>query len=78
MMAPSTRRAVLVAGVIAVEARTVEEVLRRFANITDGSVAGLLVLGDPLTISMQIPDLALGRRLPSIYQFRESVEEPAG
>jgi putative ABC transport system substrate-binding protein len=37
-------------------------------------VAGLLVLGDPLTLSMQIPDLARGRRLPSIYQFRESVE----
>jgi len=60
--------------IIALEARTAEEVLRQFADITDGSVAGLLVLGDPLTISMQIPDLALGRRLPSIYQFRESVE----
>jgi putative ABC transport system substrate-binding protein len=43
-------------------------------DVTDGSMAGLLVLGDPLTISMQIPDLALERRLPSIYQFRESVE----
>jgi putative ABC transport system substrate-binding protein len=60
--------------IITLEARTVEEVLRRFADITDGSVAGLVVLGDPLTISVQIPDLALGRRLPSIYQFRESVE----
>jgi putative tryptophan/tyrosine transport system substrate-binding protein len=60
--------------IIAFEARTVEEVLRRFANITDSGVAGLLVLGDPLTISMQVPDLALEHRLPSIYQFRESVE----
>ena len=60
--------------VTALEARTVEEVLRQFADIIDGSVAALLVLGNPLTISMQIPDLALRRRLPSIYQFRESVE----
>ena len=48
--------------IIAVEARTVEEVLRRFADITDGSVAGLLVLGDPLTISMRSPTSLSGAR----------------
>ena len=58
----------------ALEARTADEVLRRFADITDSSVTGLLVLGDPLTISMRVPDLALEHRLPSVYQFRESVE----
>jgi putative ABC transport system substrate-binding protein len=62
--------------IIAFEARTPEEVLRRFAEITDSGVAGLLVLNDPLTIGMrgQIADLAVEHRLPSIYQFRESVE----
>jgi putative ABC transport system substrate-binding protein len=60
--------------VIALEARTTEEVFRRFTNITDSGVAGLLALADPLTISIQVPDLALGHRLPSIYQFKESVE----
>jgi putative tryptophan/tyrosine transport system substrate-binding protein len=62
--------------IIAFEARTAEEVLRRFAEIADSGVAGVLVLGDPLMISLrgQIADLAVEHRLPSIYQFRESVE----
>jgi putative tryptophan/tyrosine transport system substrate-binding protein len=60
--------------IIAFEARTADEVLRRFADLTDSGVTGLLVQGDPLTISMQVPELALEHRLPSVYQFRESVE----
>jgi len=58
------------------QGRTVEEVLRRFAEITDSGAAGLLLIGDPQVISLrgQIADLAVQHRLPSIYQFRESVE----
>ena len=58
------------------QGRTAEEVLRRFADITDSGAAGLLVIGDPQVISLrgQIADLAVQHRLPSIYQFRESVE----
>lgn len=58
------------------EARSPDEVLRRFADIENTGIGGLVVLGDPLTIGMRggIPDLALQHRLASIYQFKESVE----
>lgn len=58
------------------EARTPDEVLRRFADVENAGIAGLLVVGDPQTIGMRgrIPDLALQHRLPSIYQFKESAQ----
>jgi putative ABC transport system substrate-binding protein len=58
------------------EARTPDEVLKGLGDIKNAEVAGLLVIGDPLTIGLgpRIADLAVQRRLPSIYQFRETVE----
>jgi putative ABC transport system substrate-binding protein len=58
------------------EAKTPDEVLRRLAEAQCTGLAGLIVLEDPLTISMRrrIADLAVQYRLPSISQFRESAE----
>jgi putative ABC transport system substrate-binding protein len=58
------------------EAKNPDEMLRRLADTANTDLVGLMVLEDPLTISMrrQIADLAVQHRLPSIYQFRESVE----
>jgi putative ABC transport system substrate-binding protein len=58
------------------EAKTADEVPRRFADIGSTGVAGLIVLEDPLTISLRRPiaDLGVQYRLPTIFQFRESAE----
>jgi putative ABC transport system substrate-binding protein len=60
----------------ALEARTPDEVVQQLAGIENSGIAGLLVLGDPLTIGLgsRIADLALHYRLPSIHQFKESVQ----
>jgi putative ABC transport system substrate-binding protein len=54
-------------------------VLRRLADAQNTGLGGLIVLGDPLTIGMRgrIADLTVQYRLPSIAQFRESVEAGA-
>jgi putative tryptophan/tyrosine transport system substrate-binding protein len=66
-------------GIHVLEAKTPDEVLRRLADAQDTGLAGLIVLGDPLTIGMRdrIADLAVQYRLPSIAQFRESAEAGA-
>jgi putative ABC transport system substrate-binding protein len=63
-------------GIEVLEARNADEVLQRLAGIGDTSVAGVLVLEDPLTISLRgrIADLAVTHRLPAIFQFRESAQ----
>ena len=59
-----------------IAARTPDEVVQGVSGIRNAEVAGLVVLGDPLTIGLgpRIADLAIQQRLPSIYQFRETVE----
>jgi putative ABC transport system substrate-binding protein len=66
-------------GIQVLEAKTPEEVLRGLAAAQNTGLAGLIVLEDPLTISMRrrIADLAIQYRLPSISQFRESAEAGA-
>jgi putative tryptophan/tyrosine transport system substrate-binding protein len=58
------------------EARNFDEVSRRLGEIGNSDVAGLVVLGDPLTMNLrsEIADLAIERRLAAIFQFRESIE----
>jgi putative ABC transport system substrate-binding protein len=58
------------------EARNFDDVSRRLGEIGNSEVAGVVVLGDPLTISVrsEIADLVERYRLPAIFQFRESVE----
>jgi len=58
------------------EARNFDDVSQRLREIGNNDVAGVVVLGDPLTISVrsEIADLVARYRLPAIFQFRESVE----
>ena len=59
-----------------VEAKNTDEVRRGFAEIGKTDAAGVVVVGDPLTINAhgQIADLAMKYRLLTIFQFRESVD----
>ncbi len=58
------------------EARTAEDVPRKLEAIGKTGSIGLLVLPDPLTVSIrrQIADLAIRRRLPTISGYRDFVE----
>ena len=55
------------------EARTADQVSGRFETAINAGAAGLLVLDDPLTISIcrHIADLAAQFRLPTMYGYRD-------
>jgi putative ABC transport system substrate-binding protein len=55
------------------EARTADQVSERFEAAINTGAAGLLVLGDPLTLSLcrHIAELAAQFRLPTLYGFRD-------
>ena len=61
------------------EARSFDEVSRQLGQLADSDVAGVIVLNDPLTISLrgEIAELLARRRLPAIFQFRETAEAGA-
>jgi putative tryptophan/tyrosine transport system substrate-binding protein len=57
------------------EVKNADDIERGFVEISNTDAAGVVVLGDPLTISShsQIADIALKDGLPTIFQFKESV-----
>jgi len=59
-----------------VEVKNADDISRGFTEIGKTDAAGVVVLGDPLTITSrgQIADLAVKYRLPTIFQFRESID----
>jgi len=61
--------------VVAVEIRRVEDIVPAFAAVR-GRAEALYVVGDPLVFThrIRIVTLALGERLPTIYNFREHVD----
>jgi ABC-type uncharacterized transport system substrate-binding protein len=58
-----------------VEVKNADDISLGFAGIGKTDAAGVVVLGDPLQITSrgQIASLAVKYRLPTIFQFRESV-----
>jgi len=62
-------------GIRIIETKTAADIERGFAAIDNADLAGVIVLGDPLTISNQglIAEFALKHRQPTIFQFRESI-----
>jgi len=61
--------------VATIQIKSVEDISREFKGL-EGSADALLVTADPLINSnrLRINTLALGARLPTIYNFRDSVE----
>jgi putative ABC transport system substrate-binding protein len=60
-----------------VQARSADEVDKGMASLHGSGVAGLLVLGDPVTIAAQlhIIEQATAAKLPTMFQFREAVQQ---
>jgi putative ABC transport system substrate-binding protein len=60
-----------------VEARTLDEFERAFANLKQASVDGVLLLADPVVVEhgKRIAELAVAARLPTAFQRRENVED---
>jgi putative ABC transport system substrate-binding protein len=59
-----------------VPARSTEDIGNAFDGLADGEVAGLIVLGDPVTIAARglIVERANQRKLPTMFQFNDPVQ----